>query len=91
MMKTMKDLGEDVARSMKVGRSKDDDEMYCLSLVPTMKELDSIIKFECQAEMNSVLVKYLKVMKRNAFSTTHVRAPDSFDCTIHHTPRLVGP
>ncbi|KAK3766634.1 hypothetical protein RRG08_042413 [Elysia crispata] len=91
MLKSMKDLGEGVARSMKPERSKGDDEMYCLSLVPKMKELDSITMLKCQAEMNSVLVKYLKAMKRNAFSTTPVRIPDYFDSTIHHTPSYVGP
>ena len=70
-------------------RLKDDGEMYSLSLVPKMKELDSIAKLECQSEVTSVLVKY--AMKRNAFSTTPERTQDSVDSTIHHTPRLVGP
>ncbi|GFR76242.1 transcription factor Adf-1 [Elysia marginata] len=60
MIQTMKDLGEGVAKSIRPERVYDEDELCCLSLVPKMKELDTVAKLECQAKLNSVVIKHLK-------------------------------
>ncbi|GFR92748.1 transcription factor Adf-1 [Elysia marginata] len=68
MIQTMKDLGEGVAKSIRPERVYDEDELCCLSLVPKMKELDTIAKLECQAELNSVVIKHLRAMQRKKYT-----------------------
>lgn len=67
MMEALKDLRAGVLHSSsRVESNKDEDELYCLSLVPKMKTLDTVSKLECQAEMNIVLAKYIKRAKTSA-------------------------
>lgn len=57
VIKAIQDLGAGISK--KTSADVDEDEHYCLSLVPKMKKLDPISKMRCQMDIHGVLLKYL--------------------------------
>lgn len=45
-------------------RAKDDDELFLMSLLPVMKSLDLVTKFEFRGELNNTALKYLKLSQQ---------------------------
>ena len=61
-------LGAIISMSSKpIEKSNDDeDELFLRSLAPKLKLLDPLLKLQCQADMQMVLVKYIKQQATNA-------------------------
>ena len=94
MLETISSIGDKLTQK----EAPDEDELFCKSLVSKIRRLDPFSKLECQAEIQMVILKYMRQSSQVTGTSRHTHTSQSRDVTssitvinIKHTTLTIIP
>ena len=81
MLETISSIGDKLTQK----EAPDEDELFCKSLVSKIRRLDPFSKLECQAEIQMVILKYMRQSSQVTGTSRHTNTSQSVQgCDFEH-------